>query len=281
MNYKILAKYIKDIKFEIPNSKVFFLLAKNISNYKINIDIKSNQIKEKVIEVLTTLSLNPTKDDFEKINIKITHASVVELQSNKLNKKEGLIYLQISRGNMERDFEIPKSKHKINIFAFTQEKSITNNPKLSKGLKIITEEDLRWKRRDIKTTQLIYPSLLKTKATEGGADDAWMIDKKGYITEGTSNNAYIVSKNTIITRNLSNDILHGITRKTVLEVAYKLKLNIEERPFSDKEAFITSASTLVAPVIQIDKKTVGDGLVGPITKILKETYLKISLKTAS
>ena len=114
-----------------------------------------------------------------------------------------------------------------------------------------------------------------------------MIDKKGYITEGTSNNAYIVSKNTIITRNLSNDILHGITRKTVLEVAYKLKLNIEERPFSVKEAlnaeeaFITSASTLVAPVIQIDKKTVGDGLVGPITKILKETYLKISLKTAS
>ena len=88
MNYKILAKYIKDLRFEIPNSEVFFLLAKNISNYKINIDIKSNQIKEKVIEVLTTLSLNPTKDDFEKINIKITHASVVELQSNKLNKKE-------------------------------------------------------------------------------------------------------------------------------------------------------------------------------------------------
>ena len=88
MNYKILAKYIRDLRFEIPNSEVFFLLAKNISNYKINIDIKSNQIKEKVIEVLTTLSLNPTKDDFEKINIKITHASVVELQSNKLNKKE-------------------------------------------------------------------------------------------------------------------------------------------------------------------------------------------------
>ena len=88
MNYKILAKYIKDIKFEIPNSKVFFLLAKNISNYKINIDIKSNQIKEKIIEVETTLSLNPTKDDFEKIIIKITHASVVEIKEKINNKKE-------------------------------------------------------------------------------------------------------------------------------------------------------------------------------------------------
>ncbi len=88
MNYKILAKYIKDLKFEIPNSKVFFLLAKNISNYKINIDIKSNQIKEKIIEIETTLSLNPTKDNFEKINIKITHASIVEIETNSLNKKE-------------------------------------------------------------------------------------------------------------------------------------------------------------------------------------------------
>jgi len=88
MNYKILAKYIKDLKFEIPNSKVFFLLAKNISNYKINIDIKSNQIKEKIIEVQTTLSLNPTRNDFEKINIKITHASIVELKTNELDKKK-------------------------------------------------------------------------------------------------------------------------------------------------------------------------------------------------
>ena len=88
MNYKIISKYIKDLKFEIPNSKVFFLLTKNISNYKINIDIKSNQIKEKIIEVETTLSLNPTKNDFEKINIRITHASIVQLNGDISNKKE-------------------------------------------------------------------------------------------------------------------------------------------------------------------------------------------------
>tara|TARA_B100001029_G_scaffold173578_1_gene172619 strand:- start:1228 stop:1647 length:420 start_codon:yes stop_codon:yes gene_type:complete len=88
MNYKILAKYFKDLKFAIPNSKVFFLLSKNISNYKIKIDIKSKQIKEKVIEVETALSLNPTKDNFEKIDIKISHATIVELEGDIANKKQ-------------------------------------------------------------------------------------------------------------------------------------------------------------------------------------------------
>ena len=88
MNYKIIGKYIKKLDFNIPNPKTFYLLSKEISNYKINIDIKSNQIKEKIIEVETTLSLNPTKNDFEKINIKITHASLVELENNTANKKE-------------------------------------------------------------------------------------------------------------------------------------------------------------------------------------------------
>tara|TARA_A100001011_G_C14261345_1_gene822557 strand:- start:1002 stop:1421 length:420 start_codon:yes stop_codon:yes gene_type:complete len=88
MNYKILAKYFKDLRFIIPNSKVFFLLSKNISNYKINIDIKSKPVKEKVIEVETTLSLNPTKNDFEKVDVKITHATIVELKGNISDKKK-------------------------------------------------------------------------------------------------------------------------------------------------------------------------------------------------
>ena len=88
MSYKIIAKYIKDLNFKIPNPKIFSLLSKDISNYKINIDIKSNQIKEKIIEVETTLSLNPIKGDFEKINIKIVHASIIELEGNVSNKKE-------------------------------------------------------------------------------------------------------------------------------------------------------------------------------------------------
>ena len=86
MNYKIIGKYIKDLNFSIPNSKTFFLLSKDISNYKINIDIKSNQIKQNIIEVLTSINLKPTKDDFEKINTKIVYATIVELSDKKLKK---------------------------------------------------------------------------------------------------------------------------------------------------------------------------------------------------
>ena len=204
---------------------------------------------------------------------------------NSLHNKEGLIYLQVSRGTMERDFLISKKPLKINIFAFTQEKILTN--KINKGLKIITREDLRWKRKDIKTTQLVFSSLAKTEAVKHRADDAWLIDEDGYVNEGTSNNAYIINKdNKIITRNLSNKLLAGVTRKTIIEVAKNLKLEIEERPFSKKEAisaneaFISSASTLIMPVTSIDNNLINFGKIGPITEILRDTYIKISIKNS-
>ena len=206
------------------------------------------------------------------------------IKFNNLEDKEGLIYFQISRGNIDRDFLIKDQKIKPNVFSFTQKKSLTNDPKIEKGLHIISLEDLRWKRRDIKTTQLLYPSIAKTKAIRMGADDAWLLDENGEVTEGTSNNAYIISNDTVITRQLSNDILHGITRRTILQVSNDLKLKVEERPFdieeakNSQEAFITSASTLIAPVIKINDKVIGNGTIGPITKILRETYVKISIK---
>ena len=88
MKYKIIGKYIKDLDFSIPNPKTFFLLSKNISNYKINIDIKSNQIKQNIIEVLTSINLTPIKDDFEKINTKIVYATIIEISDDKINKNE-------------------------------------------------------------------------------------------------------------------------------------------------------------------------------------------------
>ena len=222
-----------------------------------------------------------------KINYKFNEKTLLEIHKNLLSKNpfkynEGLIYLQVSRGSTERDFLITKNELSPNIFAFTQEKNLTNLN--TKGLKIITKEDLRWQRRDIKTTQLIYASLSKTEADEKGADDAWFIDENGYVNEGTSNNAYIIDKNnTIITRDLSNKLLPGITRQTILEVAKKLKLTIEERAFtiaevqSANEAFISSAATLILPVIEINNNIIGGGNIGPITKILRETYIKISM----
>ena len=205
------------------------------------------------------------------------------VNKNKFSNEEGLIYMQVSRGTIERDFLIKDSDITPNIFAFTQEKNLTNVDFKTNGLEIITRNDLRWQRKDIKTTQLLYATLMKTEAHKFGADDAWLIDSDGFINEGTSNNAYIIDKNNnIITRNLSNKLLPGITRKTILEVAKKLKLSIEERPFTVKEAlksneaFISSASTLIAPVTKIDKNIIGQGKIGPITEILRETYIKIS-----
>ena len=220
-----------------------------------------------------------------KIDYKFNEKNLLEIHKNLLNKNpfnnnEGLIYLQVSRGSAERDFLIKKNSLSPNIFAFTQEKILTD---LTQGLKIITKEDLRWQRRDIKTTQLIYASLSKTEAHDIGADDAWFLDEDNYINEGTSNNAYIIdNNNTIITRNLSNKLLPGITRQTILEVAKNLKLNIEERAFTvneafaANEAFISSATTLILPVIEINRNIIGNGKIGPITEILRETYIKIS-----
>ena len=219
-----------------------------------------------------------------KIDYKFNEKTLLEIHKNLLNKNpfsnnEGLIYLQVSRGSAERDFLIKKNSLSPNIFAFTQEKILTD---LTQGLKIITKEDLRWQRRDIKTTQLIYASLSKTEAHDIGADDAWFLDEDNYINEGTSNNAYIIDNNTIITRNLSNKLLPGITRQTILEVAKNLKLNIEERAFTvneaftANEAFISSATTLILPVVEINRNIIGNGKIGPITEILRETYIKIS-----
>jgi len=97
MNYRIIAKYIKDLKFEIPNPKIFFLLEKNISNYKINIDIKSNQFKDQIIEVETTLSLNPNTNDFDKINTRIVFSTIVEIDGELTNKKslEEIILIKV------------------------------------------------------------------------------------------------------------------------------------------------------------------------------------------
>ncbi|MEL7127416.1 MAG: aminotransferase class IV, partial [Pseudomonadota bacterium] len=146
-------------------------------------------------------------------------------------------------------------------------------------------EDIRWGRRDIKTVQLLYPSMGKMMAKKAGADDAWMI-QDGYVTEGTSNNAYIVKGNKIITRALSNDILHGITRAAVLRFAEEAQMEVEERNFTIEEAraadeaFITSASTFVMPVVEIDGETLGDGTPGRVAPRLREIYLDESMKAA-
>lgn len=200
---------------------------------------------------------------------------------------DGMIYLQVTRGNPgDRDFAYPPAGTRPTVVMFTQSKpGLADAPAARTGWKVISVEDQRWARRDIKTVQLLFPSIAKMEAKARGVDDAWMVED-GKVTEGTSNNAYIVKNGTIVTRALSNDILHGITRAAVLRFATEAQMQVEERSFSIEEAqgadeaFITSASAFVMPVVEIDGAAIGTGQVGPVATRLREIYLEESRKAA-
>jgi D-alanine transaminase len=200
---------------------------------------------------------------------------------------DGLVYLQVTRGNPgDRDFAYPPEDTPPTVVMFTQAKpGLADAPAAKTGWKIVSVEDLRWGRRDIKTVQLLYPSMAKMEAKSRGADDAWLTED-GFVTEGTSNNAYIVKDGVIVTRELSHDILHGITRAAVLRFAAEAQMKIEERSFTiaeaqeADEAFVTSASAFVMPVVEIDGKPVGTGKIGAIATRLREIYLEESRKAA-
>jgi len=199
----------------------------------------------------------------------------------------GLVYLQITRGNPgDRDFAYPPADTKPTLVMFTQSKpNLPLNDAAAKGMSVISAPDVRWGRRDIKTVQLLYPSMAKMMAKAAGADDAWMVED-GKVTEGSSNNAYIVKGNTIITRHLGNEILAGITRAAVLRFAQEAQMKVEERSFTIEEAkdadeaFVTSATTFVMPVVSIDGETIGEGKQGPVAARLREVYIDESLKAA-
>lgn len=200
---------------------------------------------------------------------------------------DGMIYLQITRGAAaDRDFAFPADEVEPTVVLFTQSKpGLADSPAAKVGIKVISIADERWGRRDIKTVQLLYPSMGKMMAKAAGCDDAWMVED-GAVTEGTSNNAYIVKGNTIITRQLGHEILNGITRAAVLRFAREAQMKVEERAFTiaeaqdADEAFITSASTFVMPVVEVDGAAVGTGTPGPVAARLREIYLEESRKAA-
>ncbi|WP_323038396.1 D-amino-acid transaminase [Gemmobacter sp.] len=200
---------------------------------------------------------------------------------------DGSIYLQVTRGNPgDRDFAYPNPPVPQTVVMFTQSKpGLAQNPQAQTGLKVISMPEMRWHRRDIKTVQLLYPSMCKMAAKAAGADDAWFVEN-GKVTEGTSNNAWIVKDGKIITRELSNDLLHGITRASVIRFAQEAQMEIIERPFTIEEAqaadeaFITSAGVFVMPVVEIDGVALGDGTPGKVARRLRELYLDETGKAA-
>ena len=212
----------------------------------------------------------------------VTPEEIVRAQKELVARNEldeGIVYLQITRGPADRDFAYP-AEPKPTLVMFTQKKPLVDNPLAARGITVITAPELRWRRCDIKTVGLLAASMAKQAALDAGADDAWMVED-GFVTEGSSNNAWIVTgAGVVVTRNLGNEILHGITRTAVLRLAREHQAAVEERPFSVEEAkgaaeaFITSASSFVIPVIGIDGETIGDGRPGPVTNRLREVYIE-------
>ncbi len=220
----------------------------------------------------------------------VTMDELLEIHRELLRRNElveGMVYLQVTRGAAaDRDFAFPDPEAvPSSLVLFSQAKSLVANPAAKAGIKVISIDDQRWTRRDIKTVQLLYPSLGKMMAKAAGADDAWMVED-GQVTEGTSNNAYIVKDGRIITRQLGHEILHGITRAAVLRFAREAQMQFEERAFtideaqSADEAFITSASTFVLPVVDIDGVALGGGRPGRVATRLREIYIDESRKAA-
>ena len=196
---------------------------------------------------------------------------------------EGMLYLQVTRGVAERDFAFPTSPTS-SLVMFTQAKAVVDSPAAERGISIVTVPDLRWKRRDIKTVALLAQSLAKQAALDAGADDAWMVED-GHVTEGSSNNAWIVTgERTLKTRQLGNEILAGITRAAVMRFAAEADYEVVEAPFTveearaAREAFVTSASAFVMPVVRIDDATLGDGVPGPVTRALRKVYVETALE---
>ena len=196
----------------------------------------------------------------------------------RLNKANiGSVYIQVSRGVAERNH----SFHGLNIkpiltIIVTKKSNIENN---LNGVKAITLNDNRWSRPDIKTTQLLPNVLAKTLANKNNAYESIFIDDEGFVTEGSSSNIWVLNKeNQLITRNLDGKILSGITRNSISLFAKKNNIAVIEKKFTQielynaKEVFLTSASSFIMPIIQIDDQNINQGLVGNISLELRKLY---------
>lgn len=203
--------------------------------------------------------------------------SLQEMLVEKNRVTEGRVYLQVSRGVAERDFPFPRDP-RPSLVMFARQAPFVDTEASRRGIRVKTVPDLRWKRRDIKTVMLMASAMAKQDAIDAGFDDAWLVED-GLVTEGSSNNAYIVKDGIIQTRHLSEDILPGCTRRSLLSLAAETDVKVEEKPFSPDEAraadeaFITSATNLVMPVVGIDDVTVGDGKPGPLTRRFRQLYI--------
>ncbi len=214
---------------------------------------------------------------------------IVMLETVRRNRiRDGSVYLQVTRGTASRDHAFPHPSTPPSVVVTAKSVDYAKaNAKAAKGVAVLTQADQRWGRCDIKTVGLLPNALAKQAAREAGADEAWLVDELGFITEGASTNAWIVDADgSLRTRDTNANILRGITRKTLIDLAAEAGIPISQRPFtvdeakSAKEAFMTAASTLVMPVIAIDGHQIGDGKPGPVGMRLRALYEQNARATA-
>ncbi len=196
--------------------------------------------------------------------------------------REGIVYVQITRGTAHRDFPFPPAGTRPSLIVTARSNDIARLERLAaEGVAVVTVPDIRWGRVDIKSVALLPNVLAKQTAREQGAREAWLVDAQGHVTEGASSNAWIVSREgKVVTRSLGNDILPGITRSVVIDVITEQGLAFEERAFTleeayaAREAFITSASQIVLPVTSINGRPIGKGAPGRIATGLRHDYYR-------
>ena len=201
---------------------------------------------------------------------------------------EGSIYLQITRGAARRDHPFPSPSVRPSVIVIARPADfVAIDAKAENGVGVLTQPDIRWGRCDIKTVGLLPNILAKQAAREAGAVEAWLVDKDGFVTEGSSTNAWIVdAAGRLRTRDIGANILRGVTRHALIELAGELQMTVMEAPFTveeaktAKEAFFTAASAFITPVTAIDGSVIGDGRPGPISTRLRSLYLERARKDA-
>jgi D-alanine transaminase len=220
---------------------------------------------------LTELRINPPMCNAA---LKIVMREVVRRNG----VESGIVYLQVTRGVATREHAFPKSAKPVLVI--TSRRARSPDPRLGRaGIAVITIPDIRWQRCDIKSIALLPNVLGKQQAREAGAYEAWQVDRKGYITEGTSTNAWIVTEDgAVVTRAADHAILNGVTRLAVLDIIHREGYRLVERPFSvaeakaAREAFLTSTTADLLPVVRLDGAPVADGKPGPLSRKLRKAY---------
>jgi D-alanine transaminase len=208
--------------------------------------------------------------------------SVVLHETVRRNRvRNGTVYVQVTRGVSRRDFPFPAGIRPALVVTARNNDQAKLEQMAADGIAVVTVPDIRWKRVDIKSVALLPNVLAKQAARDGDAREAWLVDANGYVTEGASSTAWIVNREgNVVTHPLGEDILPGITRSVLLDVIKAQGLKLEERPFTvdeayaAREAFVTSASQIVMPVVRIDGRPVGNGAPGLIATALRRDYYR-------